>query len=75
MLDATAKLPSGILNGNIIQYGDFDACMEVPSAQYCLAEIDLESLWQKPYSKFEELVHAFYFFKENFEDVSVVMCE
>lgn len=70
VLDATAKLPSGLLQGNIIQYGNFDECMEVERAQYCLVEVDVEPLWQKPYSKFKNLVHSFYFFKEEFTDVS-----
>lgn len=74
MLDATAKLPSGILSGNINQYGDFDECMEVKDAQYCVAEIDLDPLWQKhePLSKYRDLVHSFYLFRESFDDVSII---
>ncbi|XP_063911906.1 nose resistant to fluoxetine protein 6-like isoform X2 [Zophobas morio] len=68
MLDATAKFPSGILSGNIVQYGDFTECMEVKNAQYCLAEIDLEPLWKKQYSEYKNLVHSFNFFRECFED-------
>lgn len=29
MFDANAKLPSGILNGNVNQFGDFDQCLAV----------------------------------------------
>lgn len=29
MFDASAKLPSGILNGNVNQFGDFDQCLRV----------------------------------------------
>lgn len=44
MLDANAKLPSGILNGNINQLGDFDQCLSVDndfSGQFCLANVQL----------------------------------
>lgn len=49
VVDATAKLQSGILRGNMINYGDFDECMSVKSGgyfedevvegQYCLAQL------------------------------------
>ncbi|PSN54850.1 hypothetical protein C0J52_12406 [Blattella germanica] len=58
MLDSSAKLPSGILSGNINQYGDFDQCLGVEvhldpnlyqeledhhfKGKYCLALIDLD---------------------------------
>lgn len=29
MYDASAKLPSGILQGNVNQYGDFDECLSI----------------------------------------------
>lgn len=70
MFDATAKLPSGILNGNINQYGDFDECLSVESAQYCLVEIDLQPFWREPYLKFQDKVHSYFVFKEEFHDVS-----
>lgn len=58
MLDASAKLPSGILRGNLNQLGDYDACLEafarvkvhkdkpaVPvRGKYCLAEIDFAAV-------------------------------
>ncbi|XP_052751581.1 uncharacterized protein LOC113523318 [Galleria mellonella] len=56
MLDATAKIPSGLLQGNGIQLGDFDQCLgsrarvqlETGSivkvqGQYCLARLDLKA--------------------------------
>lgn len=70
VFDATAKLPSGILSGNVNQYGDFDECMELPDAQYCLAEIDIESLWKDPFAKFKPLVHSYLPIVESFNDVS-----
>ena len=27
MYDASAKVPAGVLNGNVNQYGDFDQCL------------------------------------------------
>lgn len=45
MFDASAKLPSGILNGNLNQLGDFDMCLSAApelnnfSGQYCLARV------------------------------------
>jgi hypothetical protein len=58
VFDSTAKIPSGVLNGNINQYGDFDQCLEVTTeldpqlyphledhhvaGKYCLALLDLE---------------------------------
>lgn len=29
MFDAGAKLPAGLLNGNVNQFGDFDQCLSV----------------------------------------------
>ncbi|KAL4704132.1 hypothetical protein ACJJTC_003417, partial [Scirpophaga incertulas] len=56
MLDATAKIPSGLLQGNGIQLGDFDQCvgsrarvqLESGSVvrvqgQYCLARLDVKA--------------------------------
>lgn len=43
--DASAKLPSGILNGNLNQLGDFDMCLSAAPeknnfrGQYCLARV------------------------------------
>lgn len=70
MFDATAKLPAGILSGNVNQYGDFDECMELDNAQYCLAEIDIGHLWKEPYMEFKDLVHSHFVIKETFDDVS-----
>lgn len=70
MFDATAKPPSGILSGNVNQYGDFDECLSVDGAQYCLAEIDLQPLWKEPYLPFQNYVHSYFVFKEEFHDVS-----
>ncbi|CAK9800907.1 Nose resistant to fluoxetine protein 6 [Anthophora plagiata] len=53
MLDSSAKIPSGLLRGNVNQLGDFDECLGVMAhvklndntikvqGKYCLANIDL----------------------------------
>ncbi|XP_060523482.1 nose resistant to fluoxetine protein 6-like isoform X2 [Cylas formicarius] len=69
MFDATAKLPSGLLRGNVNQYGDFDECLEVEEAQYCLIELDLSALWKKSnLSEYRHLVHSHFSIKETFDD-------
>ncbi|KAK5650720.1 hypothetical protein RI129_001749 [Pyrocoelia pectoralis] len=70
MLDSTAKLPSGILNGNVNQFGDYEGCLSVMEAQYCLAELNLESVWTEVYKPYKNLAHSYYPFKGNFDDVS-----
>ncbi|KAJ9593680.1 hypothetical protein L9F63_014775, partial [Diploptera punctata] len=57
LLDSSGKMPSGILNGNINQYGDFDQCLNIhikhdsklyPEmknqliGKYCLALLDVD---------------------------------
>jgi hypothetical protein len=48
--DSSAKLPSGILQGNVNQFGDFDQCLSVATLEkpimigkYCLASVDLQA--------------------------------
>ncbi|XP_044756157.1 nose resistant to fluoxetine protein 6-like [Coccinella septempunctata] len=69
MFDATGKLPSGILRGNVNQFGDFDECLSVEQAKYCLAEIDLESKWRPRYKNYKNLVHSHFAIRETFDDV------
>lgn len=72
VFDATAKPGAGLLSGNINQYGDFDECMEVPDAQYCLVLMDLDPVWKMPLSRYKDLVHSHYSIKETFEDVRIL---
>lgn len=56
MLDSSAKIPSGLLRGNVNQFGDFDQCLGVTArvkvdektvkvqGKYCLATLDLHAL-------------------------------
>lgn len=46
VIDATSKIASGLLSGNLNQLGDFDECLEAEldnfHGQYCLAEVQLK---------------------------------
>ncbi|KAF7284754.1 hypothetical protein GWI33_021623 [Rhynchophorus ferrugineus] len=68
MYDASAKVPSGILRGNVNQYGDMDECLEVPKAWYCLVDIDLRIFWKGSFAKYEYLVQSFYSIRDTFYD-------
>lgn len=77
VVDSNAKLTSGILNGNVNQYGDFDQCLESsPSSgryqsQYCLAQIQLKVLSDDSVLKdLLSLSLSFEAYKSNLEDVS-----
>lgn len=61
MYDATGKLPSGILEGNIYSLGHFDQCLKIKSpdnkiqGQYCLATFQMEvddSPWKQYHDEF-----------------------
>ena len=80
--DASAKLPSGILNGNVNQLGDFHQCVSAASddgavqGQYCVAYLQL-LLRQDPEQATHPVLAAIYdgvyshhAFRSNFEDVS-----
>lgn len=56
MMDASAKVPSGLLRGNANQLGDFDQCLDIRMkvklkedksvkirGKYCLASVDVEA--------------------------------
>nr|XP_014275443.2 nose resistant to fluoxetine protein 6 [Halyomorpha halys] len=69
MYDANAKLPSGLLSGNMNQYGDIDLCLQ-SGGQYCLAYMDIK-LTDHEYhtlSKVHSLVHAHFAFRSTFHD-------
>ncbi len=78
MHDSNAKLTSGILNGNVNQFGDFDQCLKVmaPSnqfqGQYCLAYVQPEVPENTSFLKLlRKLVQSHDAFKSNFDDVSI----
>lgn len=73
MIDSSAKLPSGILRGNLNQFGDFDECINVSneyglSGQYCLVAIKLKQ------SIFSNEINAYHQVKNNLTDVSYKIC-
>jgi hypothetical protein len=82
--DASAKLPSGILRGNVNQLGDFDQCLAVTSqdepridGKYCLASVDVEptKLNNNDIESLHQavhLAHAYEFIKSSYRDVSFI---
>lgn len=78
MYDASAKLPSGILNGNIDQFGDFDQCLSGKSkvahvnGQYCLANIQIFTPKDDEFLRFlRKQMLALEPYRNDFHDVSV----
>ncbi|TGZ56969.1 nose resistant to fluoxetine protein 6 [Temnothorax longispinosus] len=74
MYDATAKVPSGLLSGNVNQLGDFDECVGVEGkdgirGQYCLAYLQLDVDQSRPDLKYlHRLLHSHYAFRSNMTD-------
>ncbi|KAG5314333.1 NRF6 protein, partial [Acromyrmex insinuator] len=74
MYDATAKVPSGLLSGNVNQFGDFDECVGVEGkngirGQYCLAYLQLDVDQSRPDLKYlHRLLHSHYAFRSNMTD-------
>jgi len=69
VIDSSAKMPSGILKGNLNQYGDFDECINVivnngMSGQYCLVAIQLKN------PIFSNYISAHHQVKNNLTDVT-----
>ena len=74
VLDAWGKLPSGILRGNLNQFGDYDQCVSVSgriSGQYCLATFDVKL--SSRLAPFDDLIHSHYEMVATFNDVSLVI--
>lgn len=78
MYDSTAKLPSGFLNGNVNQLGDFDLCLAANLedrgvyGQYCLTAIQVEAPKSPYLSAIHKLIHSHGAFKSNLQDVSKI---
>jgi hypothetical protein len=80
--DSSAKLPSGILRGNVNQLGDFDQCLSVVAQEnpnivgkYCLASVDvqataLNSSDTNTLERAVELAQAYGLMKSSYRDVS-----
>ncbi|KAK6625957.1 hypothetical protein RUM43_006256 [Polyplax serrata] len=86
MFDASAKLPSGVLQGNINQYGDFDECLSINAVfkkpdpkgdslgirgKYCLANVDLYTeLQNDTLYRVLERIKSFSFVSSTVDDPS-----
>lgn len=77
MYDATAKIPSGLLSGNVNQFGHYDLCMNSANeehdinGQYCLASLQIESPNNPYLAAIHDLIYAHSPFKSKLQDVSV----
>lgn len=77
--DASAKIPAGILNGNVNQFGDFDQCvnvqgMEAIQGKYCLAYLQPvvpDNLMRLKH--LSSLAQSHSAFRSNFDDVSMLI--
>lgn len=80
MLDSSAKIPSGLLRGNVNQLGDYDQCLGVLAhvkvdertiriqGKYCLATVDLHA--SHPDMKLPvNLMQGRAFVRSNMQDV------
>ncbi|XP_014245510.1 O-acyltransferase like protein [Cimex lectularius] len=69
MYDATAKLPSGLLRGNVNQFGDFDLCLSA-EGKYCLTYIDLKLAGTDFHALTEAhtLIHSHHAFRGTVKD-------
>ena len=79
MFDANAKISSGLLNGNIHQFGDFDQCINAASptkqfqGKYCLSHIMFEIPKSQEYlNHLKHQMLALNPFDSEFDDVSVI---
>ena len=84
MYDSSAKLPSGILRGNVNQLGDFDQCLSVAAhenpgivGKYCLASVDvqataLNSTDTSTLARAVYLAQSHGFIKSSYRDVSLM---
>jgi len=80
--DASAKLPAGLLNGNVNQYGDIDQCLQVRSprqgpgpvikGRYCLTTMALRlSDPHHPLLRhIHQLVQSYDLLRSELDDVS-----
>lgn len=81
MHDASGKLPSGILDGNVNQFGDFDQCVNVNDpitgikGKYCLAYLQIslakDDYHPEVYNSIHDLMHSHFAFKSKLTDVSL----
>lgn len=75
--DATAKITSGLLNGNVNQFGDYDQCLSVKGpnedfqGKYCLTYLQPTVPKSLRFSNHvRKLLQSHEAFKSKFDDVS-----
>ncbi|XP_044743936.1 O-acyltransferase like protein [Chrysoperla carnea] len=74
MYDSSAKIPSGILSGNLNQLGDFDECVNSHSddgeisGQYCLTYFQIDEPNSKYLYKLHKLMNSHFPFRSTFDD-------
>lgn len=78
VFDSSAKISSGILNGNVNYLGDFDQCINVEGpidnirGKYCLTYLQTSISDNLPkYKRLHNLVQSYGAFKSEFDDVSI----
>lgn len=77
--DASAKVSSGILNGNVNQLGDFDECLNVVTksfqGKYCLASIRIFATEENTFLNHlkQRILSLEAYESKNFEDVSLIL--
>lgn len=78
MHDSTAKIASGVLNGNVNYFGDFDQCLQIQGPQedlrgkYCLTYLQATIPQNMPkLQHFYDLMHSHRAFISDFDDVSI----
>ncbi|KAF5287571.1 hypothetical protein FQA39_LY15900 [Lamprigera yunnana] len=74
MYDANSKIPSGLLNGNVNQLGDFDMCLSIEKkkfnikGRYCLAALQVVVPKDQNLKHVHKLLHSHYIFKSKLQD-------
>lgn len=75
MHDSSAKISSGLLSGNINNYGDFDECLQARSpakdiqGQYCLAYMTIDVPEEMLHlNKLRKLSQSLETFRSNFSN-------
>lgn len=78
MHDSTAKISSGVLNGNVNYFGDFDQCLKVQGpvddlqGKYCLTYLQASIPKNMPrLQQLYDLMHSHGAFVSEFDDVSM----
>lgn len=79
--DSTAKISSGILNGNVNLFGDFDQCLNIEGpmddlkGKYCLTYLQASIPKNMPkLQHLSALMHSHSAFISEFDDVSMKLC-